>query len=106
MWESPYRTLGPELLYLGGINMDTKEYEKAMAEVIDSIKELMQKSPEHGNAVMDILGEARYRAVQNLAGRKYTPYSIWEQEIEFQCYRDRVETNIKLRELMEELENL
>jgi len=37
-----------------------EKYVNAYEECIFSICELMRKSPEHGNAIMDILGTSRY----------------------------------------------
>lgn len=46
--------------------MTNKEYIKAYEECIFSICDLMRKSPEHGNAVMDILGSSRYSNVLSI----------------------------------------
>lgn len=46
--------------------MTNEEYVKAYEEVIFSICDLMRKSPEHGNAVMDILGSSRYSNVLSI----------------------------------------
>ena len=49
------------------------EYEKAFAECIRDIVAIMNKSPEHGNAMIDILGEARYHltlSVNNMLDTK------------------------------------
>lgn len=43
-----------------------EKYVNAYEEVIFSICDLMRKSPEHGNAVMDILGSSRYSTVLSI----------------------------------------
>ena len=39
------------------------EYEKAFKECVRDIVQIMRKSPEHGNAMMDILGDTRYHVL-------------------------------------------
>lgn len=46
----------------------TPEYQEAFTECIRDIVSIMRKSPEHGNAMMDILGETRYNNVLFING--------------------------------------
>lgn len=48
--------------------MDSKKYEEAKLEVLHDIWEIAKKSPEHGNALMDLIGEEAYIQISKLRG--------------------------------------
>lgn len=48
--------------------MESKRYEEARIEVLHDIWEIAKKSPEHGNALMDLIGEDAYIQISKLRG--------------------------------------